>query len=174
MAHYRLINCSFLNAGSFKVNVSNKGKLLYLSMLTSADDCGFVDNTTDIINALETNDNEFEKTENMALLENTYKTALQELIDKGLLYEFVDNHSNKVHLIRHWFYHNKWKVGLWTNYQDFRDKVYIKSNEYVLGKKPLKEDKIKEDNTSQDNTKHSKSNTNDEEEADLDDLFKNR
>lgn len=161
MANYRLINCSFLNAGSFKVNVSNKGKLLYLSMLTNADDCGFVDSTNDIINALETNDNEFEKTENMALLENTYQTALQELLDKGLIYEFVDNHQNKVHLIRHWFYHNKWKMGLWTNYQNFRDNVYVSKNKYILGKKPLKEDK--ENNINQDNTNE-----------DITDLFKDR
>ena len=65
MSKHRLVNCEFIHASSFKVNLSNKAKLLYLMMLTSADDKGFVDTTNDIINALKTNDNEFEKTENI-------------------------------------------------------------------------------------------------------------
>lgn len=150
MAKHRLINCEFINAGSFKVNVSNKAKLLYLSMFVSADDKGFVDTTQDIINALETNDDNFTKVANMSLLDDTYNSALQELLDKGYIYEFVDNHSNKVHLIRHWFYHNKLIRGLWTNYANFNERVYLKNNEYLLGKKPLKEDNINENNINQD------------------------
>lgn len=151
MAKHRLINCEFLNAGSFKVNVSNKAKLLYLSMLTAADDLGFVDTTQDIVNALKKNDNDFEKTENMALFENTYETALQDLLDKGYLYEFQDSHYNKVHLIRHWFFHNKLIKGLWTNYGKFKDMVVIRNNEYVM--KPLKEDNINQSNINQDKPK---------------------
>ena len=150
MAKHRLINCEFVNAGSFKVNVSNKAKLLYFLMFTAADDKGFVDTTNDIINALKTNDNEFEKSESMSLLENTYDTALQELLDKGLIYEFKDNHLNKVHLIRHWYYHNKMIKGLWTNYGNFWDMVYVRNNEYILGKKPTRESNIKEYNINQD------------------------
>lgn len=151
MAKHRLVNCEFLNAGSFKVNISNKAKLLYLMMIISADDRGFVDTTQDLINSLTNNDKEFDKTVSLELLENTYNTALEELKDKGYIYEFKDNHKNKVHLIRHWFYHNKLKKGLWTNYRTFLAQVYLEDNEYLIGKKPSKEDKTKEDNLNQDN-----------------------
>ena len=142
MARHRLINCEFINAGSFKVNVSNKGKLLYLLMFTSADDRGFVDTTEDIINALDKNDTDFRNEINLALLENNYHSAIEELLDKGYLYEFIDNHKNKVHLIRHWFFHNKLVKGLWTNYFNFLELVHLENNEYILNsKKPLKENK---------------------------------
>lgn len=146
MAKHRLINCDFVNAQSFKGSLSNKAKLLYLYMFLNADDKGFVDITQEIIDSLKRNDNEFEKTINMSLLENTYETALSELLDRGLIYVFVDNHNNKIHLIRHWFLHNQLKKGLWTNYYNLLEKVYIDNNEYILGKKPLKEDKLKENN----------------------------
>jgi len=148
MARQRLINCEFINAASFKVNVSNRAKLLYLMMFMNGDDRGFVDTTQDLINALEKNDNELDKVERLELLENTYNTALTELIEKGYLYEFKDNHGNRVHLIKHWFFHNHYKVGLWTNYKNFLDMVHLENNKYVLGsnKKPLKEDKINETN----------------------------
>ena len=151
MARHRLINCEFINAGSFKINISNKAQLLYLKMITNADDRGFVDSTQDLINSLTSNEKEFNKTISLDLLENTYNSALNELIDKGLVYEFVDNHKNIVHLIRHWFYHNKYVKGLWTNYKNFLEQVYLENNEYVLGKKPLKENKIKETNTNETN-----------------------
>lgn len=120
-------------------------------MLANADDRGFVDNTEDLINSLTNNDNEYNKSVSLELLENTYNTALNELLDKGYIYEFKDNHKNKVHLIRHWFYHNKLKKGLWTNYRTFLAQVYLEDNEYLMGKKPSKEDKLKEDNLNQDN-----------------------
>lgn len=151
MSRHRLINCEFINASSFKVNVSNKAKLLYLLMLANADDRGFVDNTEDLINSLTNNDNEYNKSVSLELLANTYNSALEELLEKGYLYEFKDNHNNKVHLIRHWFYHNKLKKGLWTNYRTFLAQVYLEDNEYLMGKKPSKEDKLKEDNLNQDN-----------------------
>ena len=151
MAKHRLINCEFINASSFKVGVSNKGKLLYLMMLMNGDDRGFVDTTNDLINALTTNENELDQSVSLELLENTYNTALNELLDKGYLYEFKDNHNNRVHLVRHWFYHNKLKKGLWTNYRNFLAQVYLEDNEYLMGKKPSKEDKPKEDNLNQDN-----------------------
>lgn len=151
MSKHRLINCEFINAGSFKVNISNKAKLLYLLMFTSGDDCGFVDTTEDIINALTKNENEFSNVVSLELLENTYKTALEELKDKGLVYEFKDNHLNKVHLIRHWFFHNKLIKGLWTNYKNFKDLVEIKNNEYVFRKEPLKENNINENKPNENN-----------------------
>ena len=151
MARHRLINCEFVNAGSFKINVSNRAKLLYLTMLTNADDKGFVDTTQDLINSLTNNDNEFDKKVSLELLSNTYESALNELLDKGYIYEFRDNHQNTVHLIRHWFYHNKYVKGLWTNYRTFFDRVHLESGEYILGKKPLKENNVNETNGNQNN-----------------------
>lgn len=173
MARQRLINCEFINAGSFKVNVSNRAKLLYLMMFVNGDDRGFVDIVPDLINALEANDKDFDKVERLELLENTYSTALQELLERGYIYEFKDNHKNKVYLIRHWFLHNKYKVGLWTNYRNFLDKVHLENNEYILGKKPLKEDKLKETKTNETNINES-SNLTDEEVDALLDTFKEK
>lgn len=145
MSKHRLINCEFILAGSFKTNLSNKAKMLYLFMFMSADDRGFVDTAQDIISTLKKNDEEFNKTESLELVENTYDTALTELLSRGYIYEFKDNHNNKIYLIRHWFYHNRFAKGLWTNYRSFLDKVELNNNEYVFKKKPLKENKIKED-----------------------------
>ena len=147
MAKKRLINCDFLNSGSFKCNVSNKAKLLYHSMIVAADDLGFVDTTHEIINTLEENDKIFNNSISLELLDTTYKSALEQLISKGYLYEFSDKHLNKVHLIRAWFLHNKWKDHLWTSYWNYYKQVQIKNGEYVM--KPLKEDN-KEININQD------------------------
>ena len=149
MAKKRLINCDFLNSGSFKVNVSNKAKLLYYSMIVAADDLGFVDTTQELINGLKENDKIFNNSVSLQLLESTYDTALEELIGRGYLFEFSDKYLNKVHLIRHWFLHNKWKKGLWTSYFNFYQKVSIENGEYVM--KPLKEEnKLNQDNVNQD------------------------
>lgn len=118
-------------------------------MFVNADDKGFVDTTDDIINALEKNDSEYDKNVSLELIQNTYKNALVELTDRGLIYEFRDNHNNKVHLIRHWFYHNKLIRGLWTNYRTFMDMVYLENNEYIIGKKPLKENNINQNKINQ-------------------------
>ena len=159
MPRFRLLNCDFITSGSFKLNLSNKAKLLYLMMFANGDDRGFVDNTNDIIRALENNDNENGIDSGLTLLNTDYASGLQELVEKGLLYEFSDNHNNKVHLIRHWFYHNKLVKGLWTNYRNFLERVYIENNEYILGKKPLKENNINGNKT-----KHIKGNKVSDEE----------
>lgn len=138
MAKKRLINCDFLNSGSFKVNVSNKGKLLYYSMIVAADDLGFVDTTQDLINALEENDKLFNNSVSLELLDTTYQGALEELVSRGYLYEFQDKYLNKVHVIRHWFLHNKWKEHLWTSYFNFYKQLSMKNGEYIM--KPFKED----------------------------------
>lgn len=151
MARHRLINCEFINASSFKVNISNRAKLLYLMMLASADDRGFVDITNDLINTLTSNDKEYDNKISLELLDNTYNTALNELLDKGYIYEFKDKHGNKVHLIRHWFFHNRLIKGLWTNYRVFLNQVYLEDNEYIRGKKPLKENNKKETNVNEAN-----------------------
>lgn len=173
MAKKRLINCEFINASSFKVNLSNKAKLLYIFMFACADDKGFVDSTGDIINALDTNDRDFRHEENLSLLGNDYTNALIELKDKGLVYEFRDNHCNMIHLIRHWYYHNQLKKGLWTNYLNFLSLVEIKNNEYVF-KKPLKEDisnKLNQDNINQDMVSIETEQTETEQEHSIDDEY---
>ena len=151
MAKHRLINCEFVNSSSFKVNVSNRAKLLYYSMFVNADDRGFVDITQNLIDTLEKNDQDFDKKVSLELLENSYNSALSELLDKGYLYEFQDKHNNKVHLIRHWFYHNKYVKGLWTNYMCFLSQVHLDNNEYILGRKPLKESNTNETNINENN-----------------------
>lgn len=146
MAKKRLLNCEFINASSFKVNLSNKAKLLYVYMFVNADDKGFVDTTNEIIESLTKNDTDFRNEINLELLENDYNSALVELISKGLIYEFRDNHNNRIHLIRHWYFHNKMVKGLWTNYGGLLEKVHVSNNEYFMGKKPLKENNINESN----------------------------
>ena len=150
MSKKRLINCDFLNASSFKVNLSNKAKLLYLFMFANADDKGFVDTTNEIIQSLEENDKAFEPNINMSLLGNDYNSALDQLVNNGLLYEFTDNHQNHIYLIRHWYLHNKMLKGLWTNYGAFYKQVEVIENEYVKRKETKennninKEDKLNE------------------------------
>lgn len=160
MAKKRLICCDFVNASSFKNNVSNRAKLLYYSMFAAADDRGFVDTTQEIINTLEKNDADYDNKVSLELLDTSYKAALQELIEHGYLFEFKDNHLNKVHLIRHWFLHNKWKDHLWTSYFNFLNLVKTENGEYVM--KPLKEDKNKL-NINQDKANEIKDNDIDEE-----------
>lgn len=141
MARQRLLNCDFINDMTL---VSNNAKLLYLMLFANADDKGFVGNALDIIDNLDKNDKEYRNEINLSLLENDYPSALNELVNKGLLYEFKSNHGNNVYLIRHWYYHNKLKTGLWTNYYKYLQKVEIVNNEYVLKEKPLKEKKVNE------------------------------
>lgn len=141
MAKHRLINCDFIND---MTNLTNNAKLLYLMLFINADDKGFVGNGEDIVKSLDNNDLENRNEINLSLLGNDYKSALNELIDKGLLYEFVSDHQKKVHLIIHWYFHNKLKKDLWTNYFKFLKLVDLVDNKYVLKKeKPLKEKEIK-------------------------------
>lgn len=95
---YRLINCEFFTSSAF-TKLSGGAKLLYYSMISAADDCGFIDRVDDLImmNSLDLKD-------------------IQELTDKGLVYAFKNHYDNSVYLIRHWFYHNKFKKGLYTRY----------------------------------------------------------
>lgn len=162
----RLINCDFLNAGGFTDKIPNKAKLLYFYMFINADDRGFVDNTFTLIETLEKNDKEFRNEINLSLLNNDYPSALYDLIGRGYLYEFRDNHDNKVHLIRHWFVHNKYRKGLWTNYGSFLKQVEIVDGKYVL-KDSIKENyKLNEDKLNENNTNEIKVNE-DKEHIDL-------
>ena len=162
----RLINCDFLYSEAFNDKISNKAKLLYFTMFIYGDDKGFVGNTNSIIEKLKKNDDEFTNQVNLSLIENDYNSALLELINMGFIYEFRDNHNNRVHLIRHWFIHNKWRKGLSTNYGSFLKLVDLVDYKYVL-KESSKEIKLNESkineiklNTSNDNEETKEDNSN--------------
>lgn len=142
MNRHRLIDCDFLNAGSF-LKLTNKAKLLYLLMLTNADDRGFVSNTDTIIEILTNKDLE-EGNVSLKLLNNDYTSALVELSDKGFVYWFDDKYGNRVYLIRHWYKHNKYKAGLHTYYGKFAQQVELVDYKYYLKEKETsKENKDK-------------------------------
>lgn len=101
-----MVNCDFVNASSFKLKISNKAKLLYFYILTNADDHGFVDNTDELIELLDSNDRKFHNEASLDLIPNDFTTALNELLEKGLLFDFQDKHNNHIYLIKHWFAHN--------------------------------------------------------------------
>ena len=130
----RLINCDFLLLGAFS-KLPNKAKLLYLMLFFNADDRGFVGNADTIIKDLETNDREFDNSVSLELLQNDYKSALNDLITNGYLLEFIDNHSNHIYLVVHFFYHNKYYAKAWTNYRQFLKLVKLQESKYVLRKK---------------------------------------
>ena len=138
MARQRLINCDFFGVSGFTKNLSNKAKLLYFFFLTNADDKGFVGNGLDIAQGLDQCEEDFEN----ALFTYKYTDALNELVDKRLVYAFVDKCNNTTYLIRHWFLHNKNQKFLSTNYWTYLSKVELINNEYHLKteeKKPYKE-----------------------------------
>lgn len=140
MARQRLINCDFFTVSGFTKNLSNKAKLLYFLYLTNADDMGFVGNGLDIADNLDQCEEEFDN----VLFTYKYSDAINELVDKRLVYAFSDKVGNKTYLIRHWFLHNKWQKFLTTNYISYFAKVELIDNEYHLKEeKPLKEKEIK-------------------------------
>ena len=129
----RLINCDFINDSKFKVELSNKAKLLYLYMLTIADPVGFVGQSKELVETLSKNDRDFHNEASLDLIEQTYDDALHELIDKGFIYEFVNKYQGTTHLIRHWYFHNNNKTlrNVYTNYSSYLKKVELLDNEYV-------------------------------------------
>lgn len=164
----RMISCGFVNASSFKIKTSNKAKLLYFYLISNADDKGFVDNVDEIIELLDSNDRKFDNENAAALIESNYSTALKELIDKGMIVSFADNHDNYIYLIRHWYLHNqipkdrirnsayeRFLEGLWVN----EDGEYVKqvsnkcdTNAYVKEIK-LNKSKVNKSNISNKNDK---------------------
>lgn len=145
----RLVNCDFLNASGFKVNLSNKAKLLYFMFLINADDRGFVDNAKEIEETLDRCEENFDN----VLFQLKYGDAIQELVDKRLVFDFVDKVGNHVYLIRHWFIHNKYRNGLSTNYYSYLARVellhskyqYVDSDTYCskLNQSKLNQNKVK-------------------------------
>lgn len=145
MINKRLINCDFLNVSGFKLELSNKAKLLYFFFLTNADDWGFVGNAKDLAETLDRCEENFENT----LFTFSYLEATKELVDKRLVYEFVDKCKNRIYLIRHWFFHNKRQDFLTTNFMSLAKKVELINNEYQL--KPLREEEDKDKNKIKEN-----------------------
>ena len=133
----RLINCDYFNTSGF-TSLSNKAKLLYFYFLTNADDKGFVGNGKDIA---ETLDN-CEELQDNVLFNYKYIDALQELVDKRLVYAFSDKLGNITYLIRHWFMHNKNQGFLTTNFISYLAKVELVNDEYQL--KTIKGENLKE------------------------------
>ena len=147
MPKFRLVNCDFLNDSSFLNDRTNKAKLLYVFMFLNADDLGFVGNTANLVQTL-TNSEKGEVS--LELLNNDYKYALDELLTHGYLYEFRNKYGNTTYLIRHWFWHNKFKKGLKTNYWKYRSLVDLVDYEYIFRKESIKEkDKLNQDNINQ-------------------------
>ena len=138
----RLINCDFLNASGFKVNLTNDAKLLYFYFLINADDKGFVANAKELCETLDRCKETLENT----LFQINYNDALQELVDKRLLFVFVDKVGNKTYLIRHWFLHNRYKPNLHTNFTWLLAKVELVDGKYQMkdfDEKPFKEKQSK-------------------------------
>lgn len=126
MERQRLINCDFLNFGGFLDNISNKAKLVYFMFIVNADDKGFVGNGIILANTLDQCEEKFDN----VLFNYKYIDSIQELIDKGFVYEFQDKHGNKTFLIRHWFRHNKPRNGLTTLFISYLAQVELIDGEY--------------------------------------------
>lgn len=128
----RLLNCEFVNDSAFKVDLTNKAKLLYFYMFASADDKGFVGNAQELVDTLTKNDDEHHTQGTLDLIPENFQSALEELVDRGFLYRFTNKHKNQVYLIRHWYFHNRLYDKAWTNYVKYLKKVKLVNNEYVL------------------------------------------
>ena len=138
----RLINCDFLNASAFKVNLTNDAKLLYFYFLINADDKGFVANAKELCETLDRCKETLENT----LFQIKYGDALQELVDKRLLFAFTDKVGNTTYLIRHWFLHNRYRPNLRTNFVWLLTNVELVDGKYQLverKEKPFKEKQSK-------------------------------
>lgn len=137
MATQRLINCDFFLKGAFDGFSSNKAKLLYFYLFINADDYGFVGNANKVIKDL----NEEENGTN-ALIDYNYFQAADELVEKGLLFRFLDRHQNQILLIRHFFIHNKYNPRfMTTNYYTLKKQIELVDGCWEMKKKPLKENK---------------------------------
>lgn len=133
----RLINCDYFNTSGFS-KLTNKAKLLYFYFLANADDKGFVGNGKEIAELLDQCEQEYEN----VLFGYKYCDALGELVERRLVYQFVDKCNNITYLIRHWFMHNKNQSFLSTNYVSYLAKVDLVDDEYQL--KPIKGENLKE------------------------------
>ena len=81
----RLINCDFIN----NMETSNKARLVYFIFIANADDLGFVGNGDKLASSLNQNEESYDN----ALFQLKYEDAINELLDKGLIYRFANNHK---------------------------------------------------------------------------------
>lgn len=159
MPNQRLLNCDFFLKGAFDNVSSNKAKLLYFYLFINADDMGFVGNADKVIKSL----NEESEEEN-GLVEYKFENAADELVNKGYLFRFGDNHGNQILLIRHFFMHNKYNSRYCTtNYFSLRSKVELIDGCYEM-KTHIKESKSNKTNNT--NKSNNESNDNDWTEED--------
>lgn len=122
----RLINTRFIKT---LVNLTNRALLLYHQLIVWADSMGAIGEAEIIITLLQHKaDNEGDM--GMGLIKTDYHSALDELIEKGLIYEVPLTSGNKVHIIKHWWLHNKWKKCLKSNYFKAISQFYIEAGEY--------------------------------------------
>jgi hypothetical protein len=164
---FRLINCDFLNASGFKVNLSNKAKLLYFLYLANADDKGFVGNAKEIAETLDRCEENFDN----VLFNLKYLDAAQELVDKRLVFDFTDKVGNHTYLIRHWFIHNKYRPNLHTNFVSYLAKVDLIDGKYQYkgsNENPYKgkQNKIEQNNIKQNNVNNNISSLNEDNNDD--------
>lgn len=66
----------------------------------------------------------------VGLVKTDYRSALDELVEKGLVYEVKLTGGNAVYIIKHWWLHNKWRKYLKTNYFKAINEFYIEQGEY--------------------------------------------
>lgn len=131
----RLINCDFIN----NMETSNKARLVYFMFIANADDLGFVGNGDKLAQSLNQNEESYDN----ALFQLKYEDAINELLDKGFIYRFTNNHKGNTYLIRHWFIHNKYKYGLRTLFFGFYKLVELIDGEYHMrGEDKVKQSKI--------------------------------
>lgn len=131
----RMINSNLVNASSFKMQYSNKAKLLYFYIMLNADDKGFCDNADELVVLLDSNDRIFHNEASLDLMEHGYAQALQELVDRHLLLVFENKYKDKVYLVRQWYMHNQIPKDriTETTYVKYLEKVAINDeNEYDL------------------------------------------
>ena len=133
----KLLNCDFLNESSFRSKVSNKGKLLFLYIYMNCDDAGFCGMAEDLVDLFNANDYKFHSQGSLDLIEHNYQDALNELLEKGLLYKFIDKHQNAVYLVRDYHKHNKLPDNRVTesNYKQYLSYVELVDNQYQWTKK---------------------------------------
>ena len=109
-----------------------------------------------------------EEEDNNSLVQYTYESAADELVERGFLLKWVDKHQNPIYLIRHFFIHNKYNPKyISTNYFSLRAKV-----ELIDGCWELKENHLRKENQENNANKENKSNDNNDWEEDWDKTMK--
>ena len=117
----RLIDTSFLQSAAL-LELDNETRLFYLYMICQADDLGFVDTIAQIGKLLGLNE------------EESYK-KVECLVEKGYAIEFQRT-RDKIYLIKHWFIHNKYRVGFGLDLRNKEEKSNLSITFMSLKRKP--------------------------------------